>query len=163
MVGQWVTSPEGYPTAGLWLVSASPEGHQHRGGEAARVLALIPHSDPQWVGLPGVPPGQAAWTQHTHSLRGLGLGLNLRPAVWSRVALGRFGDTSDVQLPHLPNEGENGQVRTVVSTREKAGNDPSTAPGTAGLHKWSPLTMIPAGAGEGDGKKSASDGTCRCR
>ena len=67
MVGQWVTSPEGYPTAGLWLVSASPEGHQHRGGEAARVLALIPHSDPQWVGLPEVPPGQAAWTQHTHT------------------------------------------------------------------------------------------------
>ena len=52
-------------------------------------------------------------------------------------------------------------MRTIVRIREKAGNGPSTAPGTAGLNKRSPLTMIPARAGEVGGKKSTSDGTCR--
>ena len=52
-------------------------------------------------------------------------------------------------------------MRTIVRIREKAGNGPSTAPGTAGLNKRSPLTMVPAAAGQVDGEKSTSDGTCR--
>lgn len=56
------TSPEGAPLTVSRLVSPSPAGRQHRRGEAAGVLALIPHSDPLWVGPPWVPPGQGTHT-----------------------------------------------------------------------------------------------------
>lgn len=71
VVGQWSShKPRGIPTAGLMAclcLTRITAGHQHRRGEAAGVLALIPPSDPLWVGPPWVPLGQSTHTQPQRS------------------------------------------------------------------------------------------------